>query len=255
MRRPILAANWKMHKTVAESVAFAKAFAPLVAGARDVDVVIAPPFTALAALGSALAGSAVALAAQNVHFEELGAFTGEIAPGMLRELGCALRDRRPQRAPHAVRREQRARGPQGRGAAPPRHPPDRVRRRVPRRARGRADPRGDRARSSARASRRFPAERAAEVVVAYEPIWAIGTGRTATPAMAQEVHAQVRAELRARFAAAARRDPHPVRRLRQARQRAGADGPARHRRRAGRRREPRPRGLRAHRALRREVNP
>jgi len=88
MRRPILAANWKMHKTAGEAAAFASAFLPLVKGARDVDIAIAPPFTALDRLGQALAGSNVALAAQNTNAEEKGAFTGEIAPGMLVDLGC-----------------------------------------------------------------------------------------------------------------------------------------------------------------------
>jgi triosephosphate isomerase len=89
MRRPILAANWKMHKTTAEAAAFASAFLPLVEDAGDVDAVIAPPFTALESVGRALAGSSVALAAQNVNPEEKGAFTGEISPGMLAYLGCA----------------------------------------------------------------------------------------------------------------------------------------------------------------------
>ncbi|MCG8592291.1 MAG: triose-phosphate isomerase, partial [Proteobacteria bacterium] len=89
MRRPILAANWKMQKTAGEAVAFAEAFLPLVSDANDVDIVVAPPFTGLDRLGRALAGSAVALAAQNVNPEEKGAFTGEIAPGMLADLGCA----------------------------------------------------------------------------------------------------------------------------------------------------------------------
>ena len=89
MRRPILAANWKMHKTGAEAAAFADAFLPLVADAGDVDVVIAAPFTALESLAGRLRGSRVALAAQNVNPEEKGAFTGEIAPGMLAALGCA----------------------------------------------------------------------------------------------------------------------------------------------------------------------
>ena len=80
---PIFFANWKMHMTAAEAVAFAEAFLPRVGDVRDVDVAIAPPFTALDRLARALAGSNVALAAQNVNPEPKGAFTGEIAPGML----------------------------------------------------------------------------------------------------------------------------------------------------------------------------
>jgi triosephosphate isomerase len=201
MRRPILAANWKMHKTVAESVAFAKDFAPRVAGARDVDVVVAPPFTALAALGSALAGSAVALAAQNVYCEEQGAFTGEIAPGMLRELGCsyAIVGHSERRTLFGESSELVARKIE----ALLRHgirPIVCVGESLAEREAGRTL--DVIRRQLAESLARVPAGRAADVVVAYEPIWAIGTGRTATPAMAQEVHAQVRAELRARFAEA-----------------------------------------------------
>ena len=201
MRRPILAANWKMHKTVAESLAFAKAFAPLVAGAGDVDAVIAPPFTALAAVGATLAGSGVALAAQNTHFEELGAFTGEIAPGMLRELGCAyaIVGHSERRTLFGESSELVAR----KAAALLRHgirPIVCVGESLAEREAGRTLE--VIARQLRESLAQVTAERAAEVVVAYEPIWAIGTGRTATPAMAQEVHAQVRAELRARFAGA-----------------------------------------------------
>ncbi len=89
MRRPAFAANWKMHKTVAEAAAFAEKFLPLIEGVDAVDVILAPPFTALEALGRALSESPVKLAAQNVNAATKGAFTGEIAPGMLADLGCA----------------------------------------------------------------------------------------------------------------------------------------------------------------------
>ena len=88
MRRPILAANWKMQKTRAEAAEFVEGLLPLIAGSRAVDVVIAPPFTALDRVAEALRGSGVALAAQNVNPEEKGAFTGEVAPHMLADLGC-----------------------------------------------------------------------------------------------------------------------------------------------------------------------
>src|SRR5215831_7432765 len=88
MRTPILAANWKMHKTQGEAVRFVAAFLPLVKDATAVEILIAPAFTALARVGEALAGSNVLLAAQNVNPEPQGAFTGEVSPGMLAELGC-----------------------------------------------------------------------------------------------------------------------------------------------------------------------
>lgn len=201
MRRPILAANWKMHKTAAEAEAFAKAFAPLVAGADAVDVVIAPPFPALAALAAALAGTRVALAAQNVHPEEQGAYTGEVSAGMLAELGC-----RYAIVGHSERRTlfgESSGFVAAKAAALLRHgirPIVCVGESLDEREGGRTQAVvGTQLRESLAS---VPAERAAEVVVAYEPIWAIGTGRTATPGLAQEVHASIRAELRARFGAA-----------------------------------------------------
>lgn len=202
MRRPLLAANWKMYKTTAEAQEFAKAFAPLVADVADVEVAIAPPFTALAALGSALVGTRVALAAQNVHSEEQGAYTGEISAGMLRELGCGYGI-----VGHSERRTlfgESSSAVAAKAAALLRHgirPIVCVGESLEEREAGRT-PRVIEAQIRESLAS-VPAERAEELVVAYEPIWAIGTGRTATPALAQEVHAQIRAELRARFGAAA----------------------------------------------------
>ena len=87
-RTPILAANWKMHKTTGEAEAFVDAFLPLVAGA-SADIVLAPPLTALPCVAKATAGSNDQVAAQNVNPEEKGAFTGEISTGMLADLGCS----------------------------------------------------------------------------------------------------------------------------------------------------------------------
>ena len=202
MRRPILAANWKMHKTTEEAAAFVDAFLPQVKDANAVDIVLAPTFTAIDRVAKAIAGSNVALAAQNVNPEEKGAFTGEIAPGMLVEFGCAYtivghserralygetddfiakkaaalfaRDIRPIVCVGETLEEREA---------------DRTLEVVG----------GQIAGSLAE----VPEARAAEVVVAYEPVWAIGTGKTATPEMAQEVHAAIRGQLRERFGDAA----------------------------------------------------
>lgn len=198
MRRPILAANWKMFKTQGEATAFAKAFLPQLEAVRDVDVVIAPPFTALAALGAALAGSRVELAAQNVHPEEQGAFTGEIAPGMLRELGCryTIVGHSERRTLFGESSELVAR----KAAALLRHgirPIVCVGESLEEREAGRTQAVIETQLRESLAL--LPPERAQELVVAYEPIWAIGTGRTATPALAQEVHAAARAVLRERF--------------------------------------------------------
>jgi len=202
MRRPILAANWKMHMTTAEAAAFASEILPLVADAGDVDVVIAPPFTALESVGRALAGSSIALAAQNVNPEEKGAFTGEISPGMLVDLGCAYGI-----VGHSERRSlygevdgfvaRKARALLDRGI----RPIVCVGESLEQREAGRTfDVVGEQLGGSLA---EVVADRASEVVVAYEPVWAIGTGRTATPDMAQEVHAFIRERLGVQFGAAA----------------------------------------------------
>ncbi len=94
MRRPVIAGNWKMYKTQAEARAYFAAFAPLVASATHCEIVVAPPFTALAAAVEAVAalstapGVEIGIAAQDVYWEQEGAFTGEISPKMLVEAGC-----------------------------------------------------------------------------------------------------------------------------------------------------------------------
>jgi len=202
MRRPILAANWKMHKTGAEATAFAKAFLPLVADAGEVDIVLAPPFTGLVPLAQTLGGSRVALAAQNVNPEEKGAFTGEIAPSMLVEIGCTygIVGHSERRALYGETDDfvaRKAAALLAHGILPIVCVGETLEEREAERA---FDVIGAQLRGSLAA---VPDERASEVVIAYEPVWAIGTGRTATPEIAQEVHAFVRKQLAQRFGAAA----------------------------------------------------
>ena len=201
MRRPILAANWKMHKTAAEAAAFAADFLPRVKDAGDVDVVIAPPYTALDRLGQALAGSNVALAAQNANPEAQGAFTGEISTGMLLELGCRYAivghsERRTLYGESDAFVADKAAALFAAGITPIVCVGESLEEREGGRT---TQVVGGQLEGSLA---RIPAERAAEMVVAYEPIWAIGTGKTATPETAQEVHAFARTRLRERFGAA-----------------------------------------------------
>ena len=201
MRRPILAANWKLQKTTGEAEAFADAFLPLVKDASGVDIVIAPPFTALDRLGKALAGSNVALAAQNVNPEAKGAFTGEIAAGMLVDLGCAYTvvGHSERRALFGESDEFIARKAAALLEANIR-PIVCVGETLEQREAGNVETviGGQLEGSLALVAK----ERSAEIVVAYEPVWAIGTGKTATPEIAQEVHSFIREQLRGRFAAA-----------------------------------------------------
>ncbi len=203
-RRPIFAANWKMQKTAGEAVAFVEGFLPLVAEADAVDIVIAAPFTTLDRVGRALGGSGVALAAQNVNPEEKGAFTGEISPLMLRDLGCAYAivghsERRALYGESSALVARKAAALLARDLLPIVC----IGESLEQREAGRTFEVLD---EQLRESLPEPlAERAAEMVVAYEPVWAIGTGKTATPAVAQETHAFIREQLAKRFGATGER--------------------------------------------------
>jgi len=194
MRRPILAANWKMQKTTGEAVAFAEGFLPLVAGTDSVDIVLAPPATALECLGRALGGSNVKLAAQNVNPEAKGAFTGEISPGMLVDVGCSygIVGHSERRALYGESSEfvaRKAAALFAAGITPIVCVGESLEERESNRT---FDVVGAQVEQSLAD---VAAADAPRVVVAYEPVWAIGTGKTATPEMAQEVHAFIRERL------------------------------------------------------------
>ena len=201
MRKPILAANWKMHKTIGEAVAFATAFTPLVADVTDAEIVIAPPFPALAAVGAALRGTHVLLAAQNVHPEKQGAFTGEVSPPMLVDLGCAYAivghsERRHIFGEASAFVARKAAALLAHGVRPIVCVGETLEEREAKRTFAVLE---EQLRGSLA---EVAIEQAADVVIAYEPVWAIGTGRTATPAIAQEAHAMIRSWLQTSFGAA-----------------------------------------------------
>jgi triosephosphate isomerase len=88
MRKPIIAGNWKMHKTAGEGAKLVQEINALTNMVKDVEIVVCPPFTTLTAVAGAANGTNIGLGAQNMHWEDKGAFTGEIAPGMLKDIGC-----------------------------------------------------------------------------------------------------------------------------------------------------------------------
>jgi len=191
-RRPLIAGNWKMHKTVAEAEQFIGALLPRVSTADSVDVAICPTFTALEAMVDSARGSRVAVYAQNMHHADHGAFTGEISAAMLTEIdvhGVILG--------HSERRE--LFGETDRALAQ-KVPAALAAGLVPVLCVGETEDERD-AGDTERKLRhqvqedlaRVDTERLGEVVIAYEPIWAIGTGRVATPEQAQEAIAFVRA--------------------------------------------------------------
>lgn len=205
MRRPIIAGNWKLYKTVRETVQFIEQLKPLVQESKHCDIAIAPPFTALAQAASAAAGSNIWIAGQDLFWEKEGAFTGEVSAPMLADAGCQCCI-----IGHSERRQYFS------------ETNDMVKRKT----------------QAALAAGLMPivcvgetlAEREAgytnrviriqfeeslndltvqdffRIVIAYEPVWAIGTGRTATPEMAVEVHKQIRQLAQQRFGAEASRE-------------------------------------------------
>jgi triosephosphate isomerase len=195
-RKPLVAGNWKLYKNLKESVELANAVvaASGKAGTTAREVAIAPVFTALSKVADALAGSAVGLAAQDVFWETQGAFTGEVGPVQLADIGC-----RYVIVGHSERRQlfgeaddavgRKARAVLAHGMAPIIC----VGETLEERESGKAEAVVVRQLKAALAG--MGAQEAARVVIAYEPVWAIGTGKTAQPHDAQEMHARVRATL------------------------------------------------------------
>ena len=200
-RTPILAANWKMNKTVEEAEAFLNALLPRLPGAGP-EVVICPPYTALRAAVEACAGGSVRVAAQNMHEEQSGAFTGEVSAPMLLELGVqgVILGHSERRQLFGETDEALARKVPAALAAGL----------EPILCVGESEAQRDADETAEVLTRQIETDlaeveggRLAEVVIAYEPIWAIGTGRTATTEQAQEAIALIRERLAVRDADAA----------------------------------------------------
>jgi triosephosphate isomerase len=194
-RRCFIAGNWKMNKTVGEATALVRELRGLVSMVRDrVEVAIAPPFTALHAVSKALEDSNITLAAQNCHAEASGAFTGEVSAPMLKEVGCSW-----VILGHSERRQLFGETDAG------------VNRKVAATLKAGllpivcvgetlAEREANKTLAVVEAQVKgclagFSAAEGAKFVVAYEPVWAIGTGKTATSRQAQEVHAHIRSLL------------------------------------------------------------
>ena len=191
MPRPLVVGNWKMHKTIDEARALSVAIKEGARALPAVDAVVAPPFTALLAVAEILRGTPVGLAAQTMHHEPKGAFTGEVSPMMLRDLGCTHvilghSERRHLfgETDQAVMRK--ARAALDHGLTPILCAGETLDERETSRTFDVVE------RQIEHALRHVTPEEAAGSVLAYEPVWAIGTGKTATPGQAQEVHAFIR---------------------------------------------------------------
>ena len=201
-RRPVMAGNWKMYKTRAATAAYLREFVPLVKGVDDRDIVICPPFTDLETALAESAGSNVAIGAQTMAAADEGAFTGEVSPEMLRDLGvpCVVlghSERRQYYNENDADLAKKVRVALDKGLRPILCCGETLTEREA----GQTDSKV-RGQVSGGLAQVGQAE-AALVTVAYEPIWAIGTGKTATPEMAQETVAVVRDALRDSFGDAA----------------------------------------------------
>jgi len=195
IRTPFVAGNWKMHLDIAEGVALVRELRASLEGVKGVRVAVAPPFTAVHAVAQALAGSAIEVAGQDVHWETQGAFTGEVSAGMLRDAGasCVI-------IGHSERRQffgetdetvgRRTRAALAAGLTPIVCVGESL---ADREAERTLQVVGTQVKDGLRG---LSADELAKLVIAYEPVWAIGTGRTATAAQAQEVHAAIRGMLR-----------------------------------------------------------
>jgi triosephosphate isomerase len=198
MRRPVIAGNWKMYKTQAESRAYFSALAPLVQSCVHCDIIVAPPFTVLAAAVEAVKGTPIAIAAQDMHGEPEGAFTGEVSAAMLVDAGC-----RAVIIAHSERRQffgetdesanRKIKAALAAGLTPILCVGELLAEREGGKTEevlGRQFSGGVAALTGAEFSR---------IILAYEPVWAIGTGRTATPEMAAEAHRFLRQQAAASF--------------------------------------------------------
>jgi triosephosphate isomerase len=196
MPRPtFVCGNWKLNKTVAESVSLAKELAAGLAGDSRVQVAVAPVFTALSAVKQALAGSPIQVAAQDVHWEAQGAFTGEVSAPLLADVGVVhVIVGHSERRQFFGETDETVRKKVGAVLAAGLRPIVCVGELLAEREAGRTlEVVGRQVRGGLAG---LPRETLAAITLAYEPVWAIGTGKTATTAQAQEVHAAIRAILR-----------------------------------------------------------
>ncbi len=194
-RRPLVAGNWKMFKTRGESLAFADGLRRGLGSSGSVEIAICPPFTAIDVVASALAGSGVGVFGQNAHADENGAHTGEISMAMLVDAGATgvLLGHSERRADDNETDQALARKVPAALAAGL----------TPVLCVGESEFERDAGTTKAVLDRQVleglsavPVADLSKVVVAYEPIWAIGTGKSATPAIAQEAHGWIREQLR-----------------------------------------------------------
>ncbi|HYM13741.1 MAG TPA: triose-phosphate isomerase [Bryobacterales bacterium] len=197
-RIPVIAGNWKMYKTVGETVEFFEKFKPLVEQASHCEIVIAPPFPALAAAAEAARGSNIRIGAQNVHWEKEGAFTGEVSAPMLAGAGCTHviighSERRQYFGETNATVSRRLGAALAAGLTPVVCIGERLEEREAECTAAVLIEQFDGAFAALTPAQFSP------ILIAYEPVWAIGTGRTATPEIAAAAHRLIRDRAAGRF--------------------------------------------------------
>jgi len=191
MRKPLMAANWKMYKTIQEGVDFIKTLKPLVEKAEDRDVLICAPFTAIHAVAAAALGSNILIGGQNMYFEKEGAFTGEISATMLLDAGATWVVLGHSERRHVFHESDEMINKKVHAAlAHGLKPILCVGELIEEREAGRTE--SVVRRQVLEGFQGLSREQALKVAIAYEPVWAIGTGKTATPEDADAVHAFIR---------------------------------------------------------------
>jgi len=198
MRKPVIAGNWKMYKTIGEAVDFVEKLKPLVAAATHCEIIVAPPFTALRAAAEAAKGSKVGVAAQDVHWDKEGAHTGDVSPAMLVDAGCTQviighSERRQDHGETDANVNRKIKVALAAGL-------------VPIVCVGETLGEREAGKTEEVLRRQFQGGFAGltpqdfcRIIIAYEPVWAIGTGRTATPEMAAESHRFIRGLVRQHY--------------------------------------------------------
>ena len=200
MRQPLIAGNWKMFKTVHEAVVFVKELRPLVASVIGVEIVVSPPFTALHAVAEAARNTNIGVGAQNLHWEREGAFTGEVSAGMVREAGgeyviLGHSERRTLFGDTDLSVNRKLTAALAEGLTPIVCVGETLAQREGGQTLAVLDQQLKQSLDGVTGAQ------LATMIVAYEPVWAIGTGRHATPAQAGEAHTHLRGRLRQWFGA------------------------------------------------------
>lgn len=194
MRKPVIAGNWKLFKTGQEASELIGALVPLVQATKNVEIVVAPVFTVLSRVSGLIAATPINLAAQDCYWEEEGAFTGEVSPKMLVDAGCSHviighSERRQYFAETDETVNRKVKAAMAAGLVPIVCVGETL---AEREANTTLDVLK---RQVTGALAGIDASRMAGIIIAYEPVWAIGTGKTATDEMAQEAHAFIRSQL------------------------------------------------------------